>query len=1560
MNSTAVRSFVFSLSLTVALRAQDREDPEPLFSSRHFFGSEELNRPRAGGPREIALSYLEESADDLGVAAPDVEGLELTRIYASEHNGVTHLFFQQRVAGIDVFGATVRANITSDHRILSVASQLFPDAFGSFNTLDPALPPETALGGFAEKVGIPRESQTIELVEDIGGPSRRLTLKLDELAAKPIPVELKLVAMGQGDLRLAWSLQITLKDLSDAFEVFIDASDGTEIARQSHRADAAPQYKVLPLGVESPAHGAEATVTEPTDSVTVCASQSGWVTGTTTLGNNVTAYEGSVGGYQPSDPQKHFLCGSEPALTLAYLDSRANIPELSEYKCKAVTNLFYTCNLLHDIFYQYGFNEVAGNFQTNNFGRGGAGADAVKAFRLGGTGAGAELRLNPCCDDGTAPELVMGEVDLLDVYWTDAVAPTANKAVAILAAEADNSGGLDLITANEISNNVSLFRSSPPNSGQFLFAGNRALPAGSGPVALAAADFDDDGDLDVAVANKNTNSVTVLWRLWVGIQNPPSATSTQISLSGGTQPRAIIAADFDFDGAPDLAVVNYASNNVNVLRGTYSTQFQNAGTLSLPGHGTALVGAKLDTDTDYKADLAVTSAVDGTLAGKLSLFRNTSSAGSISFAQGVHYDLATDSSLGRDPSSITASDFDVDGKIDLGVANQASNTVSLFKNASGTGSLSFSLQALLDVGKGPRSITAVATHLSGYYTIPLKLDQDNTLPDLLVVNSTSETLSVRMSYMDDVPWLFSIPHTALNPNVLSVYSDLPLGPDYFPYAVVAGDFNGDPRIDAAVAFATNPATVGVFLGQENGGLGEAIFQNVGAGVPRDNAIDKSYVAHEFSHGVHYRLAGGKPSFNRQGHGLDEGFSDFFGLVMTQTPAAPEPRGIGTFWKGEPPDGPGIRSFRYSTHNPLTFEDYNDRRIGGPLTGVTHLSSPHAFGEIWAATLWDIYWKLCDPSEYGRSNDLYRSGLDADAGGENVAMQLVIDALKLGHPDGSFVGARNDILAADQVTYGGKHLELLWSVFSARGLGWTACENWKASTSTCVPYDVSDPNLIVKEAMDLPGLGTIRGAVFHDLNQNGVRDSGPPSEPYLQGWEVFLDLNRNGRLDPDENTSAFSATAGSNGAYEITGLYPNDYSVAVALQAGWKQSWSPSVSSRPALARVGKWPSACVTDCCFVPTACATPGTGPIQYADVWGAGNFAYVGSHNNGGVDIIDISDPVNPTPAAHWSDPSGLNDIEDIEVHGGIGYFASDNGGGVYVVNVANPYAPLKIAQITAAQQGRNNVHTLTVGGNYLYIASNKNAAPGVPDPKIPVFRVSNPSSPTWVTEIDTASNPACSPPNPPCPANIHQCTVSGNRLYACSGANGYIHIYDVSTIESGAVHLGSFRPYMTDTHSCWPTANGQYLVVAKESLTSQSANEIDIWNISTLPWTGVPPNVPPTSRAAFVGLPIGQAKSAHNPVVNGNLLFVSWYEAGLLVFDITNALTPVGPGRYDTHCGTLGGNFKGNWGVYPFLGPDRILLSDTETGLYVLSLARTHSVTIHPNGMLLAEGKDFGVYQ
>ena len=77
---------------------------------------------------------------------------------------------------------------------------------------------------------------------------------------------------------------------------------------------------------------------------------------------------------------------------------------------------------------------------------------------------------------------------------------------------------------------------------------------------------------------------------------------------------------------------------------------------------------------------------------------------------------------------------------------------------------------------------------------------------------------------------------------------------------------------------------------------------------------------------------------------------------------------------------------------------------------------------------------------------------------------------------------------------------------------------------------------------------------------------------------------------------------------------------------------------------------------------------------------------------------------------------------------------------------------------------------------------------------------------------------------------------------------------------------------------------------------------------------------------------AHSPHNPLIRGNLLFLSWYEAGIQVFNIADPANPVHVGAFDTYVGTST-SYNGAWGVYPMLGLDKVLIGDRQRGLIIV---------------------------
>jgi len=202
---------------------------------------------------------------------------------------------------------------------------------------------------------------------------------------------------------------------------------------------------------------------------------------------------------------------------------------------------------------------------------------------------------------------------------------------------------------------------------------------------------------------------------------------------------------------------------------------------------------------------------------------------------------------------------------------------------------------------------------------------------------------------------------------------------------------------------------------------------------KNSSFDNGVMIHEYGHGISNRLTGQGYSCLTNLEQMGEGWSDFFALMLTNSPnaSATAGRGIGTYSSNAPTTAGGIRQYRYTTDmtiNPHTYADTNS--TGG---------QPHAVGEIWATMLWDLHWKMAE--KYGYNSDVTASATSGSA----KVLQLVMDGLKLQPCNPNFVSGRDAILQADQLA-GGVDNCLIWNVFARRGLGLNASAGTAASIS----------------------------------------------------------------------------------------------------------------------------------------------------------------------------------------------------------------------------------------------------------------------------------------------------------------------------------------------------------------------------------------------------------------------------------------------------------------------------------------------------------------------------------
>jgi hypothetical protein len=219
-------------------------------------------------------------------------------------------------------------------------------------------------------------------------------------------------------------------------------------------------------------------------------------------------------------------------------------------------------------------------------------------------------------------------------------------------------------------------------------------------------------------------------------------------------------------------------------------------------------------------------------------------------------------------------------------------------------------------------------------------------------------------------------------------------------------------------------------------------------INRDSDLDAGVIAHEYGHGISNRLTGGPLVSGCLGNAeqMGEGWSDFFGLILTthSSDTSVTPRGIGSYLSFEPPGGPGIRPTPYSTDpsvNPSTYAWVAD---------VATITQPHGIGYVWNTMLWEMYWNLVD--KHGYNPDVYG---DWSTGGNNRAIQLVMDGLKFQPCRPGFVDGRDAILAADLALSGGADRCEIWRAFARRALGVSASQGSSLSRTDGV------------EAFDLP-------------------------------------------------------------------------------------------------------------------------------------------------------------------------------------------------------------------------------------------------------------------------------------------------------------------------------------------------------------------------------------------------------------------------------------------------------------------------------------------------------------
>ncbi|WP_341882119.1 FG-GAP-like repeat-containing protein [Synechococcus sp. UW140] len=327
---------------------------------------------------------------------------------------------------------------------------------------------------------------------------------------------------------------------------------------------------------------------------------------------------------------------------------------------------------------------------------------------------------------------------------------TGNGASSVTLGDVDGDGLLDIITANQGSNNASVLL----GNGDGAFKAQATFATGTKPRTVTLGDVNGDGRLDIITANRDSNNISVL------LGNGNGTFQTQSTFATGTSPRSVTLGDVNGDGRLDIITANRNSYNTSVLLGNGDGTFQTQQTFaagSQPQSGT--LG---DVNGDGKLDI-ITANFTSNNASVLLGNGNGTFQTQATFATGIN------------PRYVTMGDVNADGKLDIVIANTSSANCSvLLGNGNGT----FQTQATFAIGNLPSSVTLG------------DLNGDGKL-DIITSNEGSDDSNVLLG----------------NGNgTFQTKVDFAMGDG--AVSVTLGDVNGDGRLDIIAAnYNSNNASV---------------------------------------------------------------------------------------------------------------------------------------------------------------------------------------------------------------------------------------------------------------------------------------------------------------------------------------------------------------------------------------------------------------------------------------------------------------------------------------------------------------------------------------------------------------------------------------------------------------------------------------------------------------------------------------------------------------------------------------------------------------------------------
>ncbi|WP_158447899.1 M36 family metallopeptidase [Aquimarina longa] len=381
---------------------------------------------------DISNSNISKSSSSL----TDFSEWRITDEVPSLKPGITHVYVNQLYNGVPIVDGTYKMTV-KNNQITYEIDQFIREVKSKVVSAKSSSSEISAINAVIRAHNLPAANGMSKTVSKSSN-SKSVEYRNSGITADNEPIKVKQVyKLYNGKLHLCWNVNLYEQGGENWWDSYVDITTGkiiyennwvvkcnfdnsdhkshnhesvlfdtkkmVTVAEAPTAAVAPDSYNVYPMPEESPIHGSRSIVTNPANTT---ASPYGWhdtngsngAEYTITRGNNVLAQD-DINGDNGS--------GSSPngGSSLDFNFPLNLNQDPSNYRDAAITNLFYWNNIMHDVWYLYGFNEASGNFQQNNYGKGGRGNDFVYADAQDGGGINNANFATPT--DGRNPRMQM-------------------------------------------------------------------------------------------------------------------------------------------------------------------------------------------------------------------------------------------------------------------------------------------------------------------------------------------------------------------------------------------------------------------------------------------------------------------------------------------------------------------------------------------------------------------------------------------------------------------------------------------------------------------------------------------------------------------------------------------------------------------------------------------------------------------------------------------------------------------------------------------------------------------------------------------------------------------------------------------------------------------------------------------------------------------------------------------------------------------------------------------------------------------------------------------------